>query len=94
MVGLRVINSHHFTPRGGIYLVEIAARYLPFGQHILVIKRAGNGHRKISGPRDRLARVSVDFVESGSRRVVEIGMKRESEKAALIVSRAQGNEAR
>jgi len=73
MIGLRLINAHYFTAGGRIDRIRISGGHLPFSNNALVIECTGVGNGKVSCARDRLTGVSVNFMEPGRRRIVEVG---------------------
>ena len=83
MVALRLIDAQHFAPLGWIREVGISRRGLPFRDHALVIERSRLRDGEIRRAGDRLARISVELPEPGTRRIVVAGMKSQTEEAAL-----------
>src|SRR2546423_13037831 len=92
VVELRLVDPHHFAPRGRIDYVGIAGGNLPLRDHALMVKGVWVRHRKVRRAVYRLARVSVEPAEARAVRIREARMKGEPEESSLVVAGHERNE--
>src|SRR5256714_4191517 len=85
VVELRLVDPHHFAPRGRIDYVGIAGGNLPLRDHALMVKGVWVRHRKVRRAVYRLARVSVEPAEA---RAVHLHERRSEEHTSELQSLA------